>query len=70
MAFAVTGKELEGNETLTLALSPREREQRGRDKKKASPEGGGDGRGELGGCKGKLSGIRHSGQSDSQQDTR
>ena len=48
VAFAVTGKELEGNETLTLALSPRERGQKGRDKKKASPEGGGNGGGELG----------------------
>ena len=86
VAFAVTGKELEGvtpdltnphrgggNETLTLALSPREREQRGRDiRKEASPEGGGNGGGELKGigCKGKLSGIRHSGQSESQQDTK
>ena len=48
VAFAVTGKEVEGNETLTLALSPREREQRGRDiRKEASPEGGGNGGGET-----------------------
>ena len=74
VAFAVTGKEVEGvtpdptaSSGQALALSPRERGQKGRDRRKeASPEGGGNGGRELGttGCKGKLSGTRHSRQSE------
>ena len=63
VAFAVTGKELEGV-TPDLTLAGRGTKEEGT-KKEASPEGGGNGGGELGkGCKGKLPCTRHSGQSD------
>ena len=57
VAFAVTGKELDSPAYAGDGTVKR---------KEASPEGGGNGGGELGttGCKGKLSGTRHSGQSD------
>ena len=74
VAFAVTGKEVErvtfspdptASSGQAPAFSPRERGQRGRDKKRGFPGGGRKRkRGIPGGCKGKLSGIRHSRQSD------
>ena len=58
VAFAVTGKELDS--CLRRNDDIRRLPRRGEETEE----------GKLGGCKGKLSGIRHSGQSESQQDRR
>ena len=70
VAFAVSLRDWKGITPIPTASSGQALafpHRGGRDKRKeASPEGGGNGGGELGttGYKGKLPGIRHSGQSD------